>query len=111
MKIVRNRFIPFPGFKYVNLFGVLFTRDESGITGTELNHESIHTMQMKEMLYVFFYLWYVAEWLVRLLMYRDRMKAYRNISFEREAYGCQYIHAYGTMRRHFAWLGWLRSKR
>ena len=38
---------------------------------------------MREMLYVFFYLWYLIEWLIRLCM---KGNAYRNISFEREAY-------------------------
>jgi len=111
MRIVRNKLVPLPGFRFVNLFGVLFTRDADAITNIELNHETIHTMQMKEMLYVFFYLWYMAEWLVRLLRYHDRMKAYRNMSFEREAYECQYICAYHTIRKPFAWLKWLRSSR
>ena len=44
---------------------------------------SNHTAQMKEMLYIFFYLWYVVEWIIRLFM---KGNAYRNISFEREAY-------------------------
>ena len=59
MKIVKNRFIPPRGFSYVNLFGVLFTRRDRPISDKTLNHEQIHTEQMKEMLYVFFYIWYV----------------------------------------------------
>ena len=54
-----------------------------------LNHELIHTAQMKELLYVPFYLLYGIEWLIRLAMYRNAKKAYRNISFEREAYNMQ----------------------
>jgi hypothetical protein len=38
---------------------------------------------MKEMLYIPFYLWYGVEWLVKLFC---KGNAYRNISFEREAY-------------------------
>ena len=51
-----------------------------------LNHEKIHLRQQLEMLLVFFYLWYVLEFLFRLIQYQNRNKAYRNISFEREAY-------------------------
>lgn len=51
-----------------------------------LNHESIHLRQQAELLIVFFYLWYALEFLIRLIQFQDRYKAYRNISFEREAY-------------------------
>lgn len=51
-----------------------------------LNHESIHLRQQAELLIVFFYLWYGLEFLLRLIQYQNRYKAYRNISFEREAY-------------------------
>lgn len=51
-----------------------------------LNHEQIHLRQQAEFLIVFFYLWYGIEFLFRWIQYRNRHKAYRNISFEREAY-------------------------
>ena len=111
MKIVKNRFIPLPGFKYINLFGVLFTREDTEITIYEMNHESIHTAQMREMLYIPFYLWYLIEWCVRLVQYRDKNKAYRYISFEREAYCYQRIYDYLTVRKPFEWLKWLRSNK
>ncbi len=83
MKIIRNNIIPFAGYKAMNLFGVLFVRGNARIDDITLNHEKIHTVQMREMLYVFFYIWYVTEWIIRLFM---KGNAYRNISFEREAY-------------------------
>lgn len=43
MKIIRNRFIPFKGFKAINLFGVLFVRKEAALTRAVINHEEIHT--------------------------------------------------------------------
>lgn len=86
MKIIRNNFIPFPGYKAMNLFGVLFVRGNARIDDITLNHEKIHASQMKELLYVLFYAWYVIEWIVRLIQYLDTRDAYRNISFEREAY-------------------------
>lgn len=51
-----------------------------------LNHEKIHIRQQLELLVFPFYIWYGLEYLVRLIQYRDRQKAYYNISFECEAY-------------------------
>lgn len=104
MKVVKNRFIPPRGFAYVNLFGVLFTRRYRLISSVELNHEQIHTEQMKEMLYVFFYLWYIIEWLIRLIILRDSHKAYRAISFEQEAYANQDKLTYLEGRKRYSWL-------
>ncbi|RHJ74618.1 hypothetical protein [Parabacteroides sp. AM08-6] len=36
-----------------------------------------------------FYVWYLVEFLIRLIMYRDADKAYRMIAFEQEAYTLQ----------------------
>ena len=38
MKIVRNGFIPFKGFTAINLFGILFVRDDSFLDGIAINH-------------------------------------------------------------------------
>ncbi len=86
MKIVYSRLIPFKGFKCVNLFGVLFVRKDRTISARDMNHESIHTAQMKELGYLAFYLFYVTEWLWFLVCLCNPMKAYYRISFEREAY-------------------------
>lgn len=51
-----------------------------------VNHEKIHLRQQIELLLIVFYLWYVVEFLVKWGIYRSWMLAYRNISFEREAY-------------------------
>src|SRR5690606_10233183 len=51
-----------------------------------LNHEKIHIRQQVELLVLPFFLWYSIEYLIRLIRYRDKAVAYRNISFEREAY-------------------------
>ena len=51
-----------------------------------LNHERIHLRQQLELLVVFFYIWYAIEFFVRYIDCRDGMLAYRNISFEQEAY-------------------------
>lgn len=106
MMVIYNNILPVKGFKCINLFGVLFVRKGLKMTDVD-NHEAIHTKQMKEMLYVFFYLWYVIEWIVRLF---KRGNAYRNISFEREAYSNQCYLKYNKERKRFAWLEYLSDK-
>ncbi len=51
-----------------------------------INHERIHLRQQLELLVLPFYVFYVVEFLIRLVQYRAWKKAYRNISFERESY-------------------------
>lgn len=57
MKIIYNKLIPFKGFAAINLFGVLFARKEcKPLSERTINHEAIHTAQMRELLYVGFIL-------------------------------------------------------
>jgi len=111
MKIIRNKILPI-GKHYVaiNLFGILFIKGDYPESKRLLNHERIHTYQMKEMLYVFFYIWYIVEYLIRLAICWNPTKAYRNISFEREAYSnqCKYLYLKGTRKR-FGWFPYLKS--
>ena len=105
MKIIENKIIPFPGYKAINLFGILFVREGAKISEQDLNHESIHTVQMKEMLYIFFYVWYIVEWVIRLF---KKGNAYRNISFEQEAYNNEDNLEYLNNRKHYEWFKYLK---
>ena len=105
MKIVRTSILPFKGFTAINLLGLLFVHHGVYLSDELMNHERIHTAQQREMLYVFFYVAYLVEWLVRLPM---RGNAYRNISFEREAYANQRNLNYLHNRRHYAWRRYMR---
>lgn len=102
MKIIYNKYIPFKGFLAINLFGVMFVRGTwRDINARILNHEKIHTAQMRELGYLPFYLLYVLEWLIRLL---GKGNAYRKISFEREAYANEGNPQYlGSRRRWAMW--------
>jgi hypothetical protein len=51
-----------------------------------VNHEKIHLRQQLELLVFPFFIWYFIEYFVRLIQYKNADLAYRNISFEREAY-------------------------
>ena len=70
----------------------------------DLNHELIHVRQQRELLYLPFFVWYMVEWLVLFVRYRDWMKAYYNIRFEREAYKHQHDLTYLKRRKRWAFL-------
>lgn len=60
MKVIYNKFIPFKGFSAINILGVVFARKEyKPLKWQTLNHEAIHTAQMREMLYIFLSLVYI----------------------------------------------------
>jgi len=65
---------------------VLLKHRDLGANKVLLNHEKIHLRQQLELLVLPFFMWYILEYFVRLLRYRNRQQAYLNISFEREAY-------------------------
>ena len=106
VKIVRTSILPFHGFSAINLLGVLFVHHGVYLSNELINHERIHTAQQREMLFVFFYIAYLIEWLTRLPM---RGNAYRNISFEREAYAHQRDLHYLESRRPYAWRRYLKK--
>lgn len=60
MIIIHTRHFPFGNYTTINLFGILFTKNKK-LSKRTINHERIHTKQMKEMLYIFFYLWSVRD--------------------------------------------------
>lgn len=99
MKIFRSKRIPFKGFAAINLFGFIVVRRGIFASETLINHERIHTAQMRELGFIFFYLLYGLEWLIRLPM---KGNAYRNITFEQEAYDHQNEPSYLEVRKHYA---------
>ena len=76
-------------------------------SSTLVNHERIHLRQQAELGVLPFYLWYVLEYLVRRLRYRDHYTAYRNISFEREAFAHDSDLTYLSNRRLWAFCRYL----
>ena len=81
------------------LFGLIFS--VRPLNSIEYNHERIHAAQQKELLYLPFFLWYVIEWLILLIKYRDSKQAYLNIRFEKEAYKHQDDLNYLKKRKHY----------
>ena len=105
MKIIYNNIIPFKGFKAMNLFGVLFVRNDikTPMNEIDINNEAIHSEQYKEMLWIPFLIWYGIEWFIKIFIYGDTHKAYRNISFEREAYQNEHDLEYLSNRKRYRW--------
>ena len=99
MKIFRSKRIPFKGFAAINLFGFIVVRRGVFASETLINHERIHTAQMRELGFIFFYILYGLEWLIRLPF---KGNAYRNITFEQEAYDHQNEPSYLEVRKHYA---------
>ena len=87
---------------------IFIDRKISGHQKTELlNHERIHIRQQLELAIVFFYLAYLLNYLINLFIYRNHMRAYRNIIFEREAYAQAGNADYLKTRRWFGFLEYI----
>lgn len=111
MKVFYSNYFPPKGFAAINLFGIIIGRKEYGnLSKKELNHEKIHSRQVLELLWIFFYLFYFLEWFVRLIQYRNTIAAYYNISFEREAYCNDKNLDYLKNRKWYAFLNYMYKK-
>jgi hypothetical protein len=87
MILVVNKYLVPKGFTGLTAYPFVFIKNQRDKTNTFfLNHERIHLRQQLELLILPFFIWYTLEYLIRLMQYRKKKQAYRNISFEREAY-------------------------
>lgn len=107
MKIIENNILPPKGYKAITLLNMIFVRKGLVMRDKDINHENIHWEQEKELLIIGFYLLYVIEFIVRLMMIRNWHKTYRSISFEQEAYENQYNMSYLAERKHYRWTKYL----
>jgi hypothetical protein len=57
-----------------------------------------------------YFLWYGIEYIVRAILYRSLSEAYRNISFEQEAYMHQMEAGYPASRKVFAWVRFIGKR-
>ena len=106
MRVIKNRLIPIGKNYYaINLFGVVFSKGDCDLI--IINHEAIHTAQMKELFYIGFYFAYIIEWLIKLMIHRNFNAAYSLISFEREAYKYERDLNYLRKRKKYNWTNFL----
>lgn len=98
------------GYSGLTIFPFVFLKyNHLKLNEVLLNHEKIHLRQQIEMLILPFYLFYFIEFLIRLFKYKNWYKAYRNISFEREAYHNESDLHYLKKRSFWTFLKYLRS--
>lgn len=89
----------FKGFNAVTLYPFVVLRESHSKYNIQLlNHERIHLRQQIELLIIPFYIIYLLEYLIKVFKYKNRYLAYRNISFEREAYTNETNNDYLTSR-------------
>lgn len=104
-----NKFLIFvTGYNVIAItlspFGIYFK--EKYLNNKEvINHESIHWRQQMELLIIGFYILYVIEWLIRLVIMPSR--AYKSISFENEAYSNDEDLKYLEKRTAYSWVKYI----
>jgi hypothetical protein len=105
--IVRFSLLPAAGMA---LFPFIFVKTHHlKLNKVIINHERIHLRQQLELLLLPFYFLYLLNYLLNLLYYLKREKAYRNIVFEREAYGNDGNLNYLEERKFWSWLRYFSS--
>ena len=108
MFVIVSRYLIPKGFRGITLFPfVIVSEKDLKQNSVMINHEKIHIRHQLELLILPFFIWYGIEFLVRLIIYRDRNEAYRNISFEREAYANEKDLNYLKQRSFWRFLNYL----
>ncbi len=108
--IVAKYLIP-KGYRGMAVFPfVIMKYDVDKTNAVFVNHEKIHLKQQLELLIIPFFIWYFLEYLIRLIQYKNGALAYRNISFEREAYTKERDLNYLKNRSFFQFLNYIKLK-
>lgn len=101
--LIKSRFLVPRGYKGLTFYPYIFYRGTLS-DPFFLNHERIHIAQQVELLVLPFYVLYFLNYLINFLWYFDHDKAYRNIIFEKEAYGNEHNLQYLDSRKPFQYL-------
>lgn len=105
MVIISKYIIP-KGYNGLTLYPFILLKNKKlKFDATLLNHERIHLRQQLELLILPFYLCYGLEFIARFIHYKNWSVAYRNISFEKEAYEKEKDLDYLKTR---SWLGFIK---
>jgi hypothetical protein len=109
--LIVNKYLLSKKFRGISLWPFVILRDKEDIGDVVfLNHERIHLKQQLELLIVPFYIWYLTEFSIRYFQTRDFHRAYRNISFEREAYSNEGNLNYCISRKRWDFTAYLKLK-
>lgn len=108
MIVLKFKKILADGYRAITFAPFVFIREDYLRNDKVLmNHENIHIRQQYETLWLPFFIMYVAEYIYGVYKYKNSRLAYRNISFEREAYDNQYNLNYLKNRKLFSWIKYL----
>jgi hypothetical protein len=108
MIFIVSTFLVRKGFNGVTVWPFVITRKKHlKKDAVFVNHEKIHLRQQTEMLLLPFYVWYSLEFVFRIFQYKNKHTAYRNISFEREAYAHEKDRYYLKQRSFWDFLKYL----
>lgn len=103
MLLIVTKFLIPKGYRGLTIFPFVFIRYKEDRENVVLiNHERIHLKQQLELLILPFFILYGLEFVFRLFEYKNFNTAYRNISFEREAYSNEKNLQYLTIRKLFS---------
>jgi hypothetical protein len=87
MVLIISKYLVPKGYRGITIFPfVILAHQNLKNNEVILNHEKIHIRQQLELLIIPFFIWYGLEFLVRFFQYRNWKEAYKNISFEKEAF-------------------------
>jgi hypothetical protein len=87
MILITTRFLILFGIRGLTLFPFIILGEKSDLNDKVLiNHEKIHIRQQLELLILPFYVWYLIDFAVQYLKFKNKQEAYRNIIFEKEAF-------------------------
>lgn len=112
IKIYSN-IVPPSGFIAMTIFPFIFIRKKMSwcFDDVDERHETIHGRQQIELLLLLFFVWYGIEYVVRWICYGfDGHLAYRNISFEQEAYLNENDLSYPYERKLYSFVRYLFKK-
>ncbi len=99
------------GYNGITLFPFIFLKNNTiALNKVTINHEKIHLRQQIELLILPFYVLYLLEYGIRFMQYKNPYLAYRNISFEREAYANEKDFEYLSQRKFWNFLHYYRQK-
>ena len=105
MFLVVSKYLIPKGFGGITIFPFVILRTKfHALNDVYVNHERIHIRQQLEMLILPFFIWYGIEFLFRLIQFKSKADAYKNVSFEREAYQNEKDLAYLKGRSFWAFL-------
>ncbi|WP_445956027.1 hypothetical protein [Yeosuana sp.] len=108
--ILCSRYLVPNGYLGLTIYPFVFLKDKKFKDNIVLlNHEHIHLKQQLEFLIIPFFIWYIIEFMIRLLHFKNWNLAYKNISFEREAFYNEADSNYLNERGFWYFLKYIRS--